>query len=180
MRAPRLSQFGTLNRQSTISIDRRTATEGGHALEHIGFHNDPAESARGFSIARNCRKRQGRGVHWAMSLAFMLVLWASWPASALPDTAASSSYTVSGDIAAYLGVVPAAIVRGHPAAHPEGQMHGGVPPGAHEYHLVVAIFEKATGKRNEDAKITATISGLGHVGGTRIALDQMPIAGVVT
>ena len=29
-------------------------------------------------------------------------------------------------------------------------------------------------------RVTATIFGLGHVGETRIALDQMPIAGFVT
>jgi len=59
-------------------------------------------------------------------------------------------------------------------------MHGGVPPRAREYHLVVAIFERPRESASRMPRFTATISGLGHVGETRIALDQMPIAGFVT
>ena len=39
----------------------------------------------------------------------------------------------AGGLTAYLGVVPAEIVKGHPPDHPEGTMHGGPPRGAHEY-----------------------------------------------
>jgi hypothetical protein len=36
--------------------------------------------------------------------------------------------TVAG-LAVYLGVVPAAIVKGHPSGHAEQTMHGGMPVG---------------------------------------------------
>lgn len=105
-----------------------------------------------------------------------LWLTASLPASAQSD----DNYKVVGDIAAYLGVVPAEIVRGHAVGHPEQEMHGGPPRASHAYHIVIALFEEPSGRRIEDAEVAAMVSGLGHVGGTRIALEPMPIAGVVT
>jgi hypothetical protein len=81
----------------------------------------------------------------------------------------------TGGLAAYLGVVPAEIVKGHPLGHPEQTMHGGTPGGRHEYHVVVALFEAATGARVSDATVTARISGLGLSGETK-ALDRMEIA----
>lgn len=104
-----------------------------------------------------------------------------WPAASLPAFAQSDeNYKVVEDVAAYLGVVPAEIVRGHPINHPEPGMHGGPPAGSHPYHIVVALFDEPSGQRIEDAEVTAHVSGLGHVGGTRIALEPMLIADVVT
>jgi len=59
-------------------------------------------------------------------------------------------------------------------------MHGGVDGGRHEYHLVVALFDATTGSRIEDAKVAARISGLGHIGDTRVGLEPMNIAGTIT
>ena len=55
-----------------------------------------------------------------------------------------------------------------------------MPSGAHEYHLIVAIFDTATGARIENADVTATVLGLGHVGGRSFDLEPMTIAGTVT
>lgn len=41
----------------------------------------------------------------------------------------------------YLGVLPAAMVRGH-ETHPEARMHGGVPTARHAYHVVAALLER--------------------------------------
>lgn len=90
------------------------------------------------------------------------------------------NYQVVGDVAAYLGVMPAAIVGQHPAGHPELTMHGGPPPGKHAHHIVIALFDKPSGTRIEDAQVTASVYGLGYVGGTRLALEAMPIEGVIT
>lgn len=123
--------------------------------------------------------RRGRSAPlfgFAAALALLLSLLSAQPARAASD----GNYQVAGDLAVYLGIVPAAIVRGHAAGHAEAQMHGGAPRGADDDHLVVAIFEKDTGSRVENAEITATISGLGHVGRTRIALEPMPMAGATT
>ena len=47
-------------------------------------------------------------------------------------------------------------------------------------YIVIAIFDTATGARIENAEVTATVSGLGHVGGRRLELEPMTIAGTVT
>ena len=91
-----------------------------------------------------------------------------------------SSYQIVGSVAAYLGIMPAQIVGTHPPIHPETQMHGGPPNDAHSDHIVVALFENPSGTRIEDAKVEATISGLGETAITPITLEAMPIAGVVT
>lgn len=95
------------------------------------------------------------------------------------DAANGNTLTVDG-ILAYLGVLPAAIVRGHPRSHPEGAMHGGVPDGRHQYHVILALFDAASGQRIETARVALTLMGLGHTGGTRLELEPMTIAGTVT
>jgi hypothetical protein len=101
--------------------------------------------------------------------------------SALAITAPASaqepdSYKAVDGLGVYLGVLPAAIVR----AQPDAAMHGGAPSGAHDYHIIIALFDAATGARIENAEVTATVSGLGHVGGRRLDLEPMTIAGTVT
>lgn len=90
------------------------------------------------------------------------------------------NYQVTGSVAAYLGVMPAEIVGGHPAKHPETRMHGGPPNGAHAEHVVIALFEEPSGTRIEDATVVATFAGLGETAVTPVTLDPMPIAGVIT
>jgi hypothetical protein len=85
----------------------------------------------------------------------------------------------SGDLAVYLGVVPAATVRGHPAGHPESQMHGGAPSSAHSMHIVAAVFEKDSGERITKAKVTAHITEPGGLQRS-MRLEPMKIAGTVT
>ena len=41
----------------------------------------------------------------------------------------------AGGLTVYLGVMPAELVKGQPT------MHGGTPPGPHEHHIVVAVFD---------------------------------------
>ena len=88
------------------------------------------------------------------------------------------SYKTVGGLAVYLGVLPAAMVRGH-QTHPEEKMHGGIPSGPHAYHVVAAVFNAATGARVEDAKVEAHVIPRGLVGETR-ELEPMQIAGTVT
>lgn len=83
-------------------------------------------------------------------------------------------------VAVYLGVIPGQIVRGHPTGHTETAMHGGPPHDPDTYHLVVALFDDATGARVEDAEVSASVSGLGHVGTRHIRLEPMSIAATVT
>jgi hypothetical protein len=85
----------------------------------------------------------------------------------------------AGGVTVYLGVVPAAVIRAHPGVHVEPGAHGGAPAGRHEYHVLVALFDAATGARIEDAKVTAQVSEIGFVGQRR-TMEPMKIAGTVT
>lgn len=109
-------------------------------------------------------------------LAALLTLAALGPVLA-DDT--SNFETVAG-ISVYIGLMPAEIVRGHPAGHAETQMHGGAPSGPHAYHLVVALFDEQTGDRIENARVAATVSGLGHIGQTNVSLEPMLIENTIT
>jgi hypothetical protein len=73
----------------------------------------------------------------------------------------------------YIGLVPARIAGEHQATHKERTMHGGVPTGKDEYHLIVALFD-ANGKRITDAAVTATIAELG-MSGPRKTLQPMRV-----
>lgn len=85
-----------------------------------------------------------------------------------------------GGISAYLGIMPAAIVRGHPSAHPEATMHGGAPSGKFERHVVVALFDAKTFARISNAEVVATVEGLGHAGSVTRTLERMDIADAPT
>ena len=100
-------------------------------------------------------------------------------AAALQAQPASDGVATAGGLTAYLGVMPAEIVKGHPSSHPEGAMHDGAPKGAHEYHVVIAIFDAVSGARVSDATVTAKISGLG-LSGPEKPLEPMVIADTIT
>ncbi len=111
-----------------------------------------------------------------LATVFMTAL-ATSHASAASD---GENYRVFDDLAVYLGILPAAIARGHPKEHPETSMHDGATGGAHQYHMVVALFDARNGARIENAAVTATVSGVGHVGTKTIELQPMAIAATTT
>jgi hypothetical protein len=82
-------------------------------------------------------------------------------------------------VEAYVGLIAAEITKGHKPTEPAGPMHGEVPSGDHQYHLVAAVFDAKTGKRIKDATVTAQVSGLG-LAGTMKLLEPMTIAGTIT
>jgi hypothetical protein len=99
--------------------------------------------------------------------------------SVTTGAAADDSYKTAGGLAVYLGVLPAAMIQGHPRGHPEEAMHGGVPSGRHAYHVVAAVFDAATGERIEDAVVEARVGEPGLARVTR-QLEPMLIADTVT
>ena len=99
--------------------------------------------------------------------------------SATTAAADDDNYKTAAGLAVYLGVLPAAMIQGHPRDHPEAAMHGGVPSGRHGYHIVVAVFDAATGQRVEDAVVEARVAEPGLAGVTR-QLEPMLITETVT
>lgn len=79
----------------------------------------------------------------------------------------------------YLGVVPAALVRGHPTGHPEAQMHGGAPGSSHSMHIVAAVFDRKSGARITKANVVAHILEPGGIQRS-VRLQPMTVAGALT
>lgn len=91
----------------------------------------------------------------------------------------TATHKVVHGVAIYLGVLPAEMVLGHPRTHTEAEMHGGVPAGQHQHHVVVALFDNATGKRISGAKVSARVHEI-NLAGAQKKLDPMLIAGTVS
>jgi hypothetical protein len=92
------------------------------------------------------------------------------------EEAGSLNQTVAG-VEIYLGVVPAAMVRGHPRQHPERRMHDGTT--GRGYHVMVALFETKTGARITDAQVGARLASPSP-SGPETRLEPMTIAGAQT
>ena len=96
-----------------------------------------------------------------------------------PSVAESEgSRTVEG-LNVYLGVLPAAMVRQQLKADTGKAPHGGPPPGAHVYHVTVAVFDAASGERRQDLNVRARVLSLGLSGPEKVMLP-MTIAETVT
>jgi len=70
-------------------------------------------------------------------------------------------HQVVGDIEIFYGMTPAAEIRVRPADAPERTMHGGVPSGKGQHHLMVALFDKDSKQRITDAEVRASVGEIG-------------------
>ena len=112
--------------------------------------------------------------------ALLGALWIALGSSGVAVAADTDQSKTAGGVTVYLGVVPAEIVKGLPASSStEGAMHGRIPKGPHEYHIVAAVFDAVTGSRISDAAVTAEVSGVGLSGDKR-KLEPMQISGTTT
>ena len=111
----------------------------------------------------------------------VLLFLAAMLAFAAPATAGvvDGVRTVDG-LTVYLGAVPAAVTRGHAPGHTERTMHGG-PAGSriHEVHLLVAVFNNASGERISNVAVTARIHGDGR-NLAAVRLTPMRVNGALT
>lgn len=55
-----------------------------------------------------------------------------------------------------MGSFPPRSAAGQPTRHIEKQ-HGGVPRGREQHHLIVSVFDAKTGKRIENATVSARV-----------------------
>jgi hypothetical protein len=75
---------------------------------------------------------------------------------------ANRLHQISDGLSVYIGLMPAEILKEHPAGHPETVMHGGIPAAGSEYHVVAAIFDANSGARISDATVAVTVFGPGN------------------
>jgi hypothetical protein len=108
------------------------------------------------------------------AIGVFLTLW-----MAVAIAAEDAPYKTAGGITAYIGFMPAELVKGPGPRSTEKRMHGQAPRGRHKFHLVVAIFDADSGARVTDATVSARISGLG-LSGVQKALEPMKIADTIT
>ena len=111
------------------------------------------------------------------STALLLVGMAIVNAAAAKDVA--GNFQVTNGVAIYIGLMPAQIVQGHPVDHEESRMHDGVPGGSAPVHLVVTLFDDATGQRITNAFVKAEVVELG-LAPQRKDLEMMHIADTVS
>ena len=113
-----------------------------------------------------------------MTKMFAAAVLVALPAIATPATQTGQVARVNG-IDVFYGVIPAEIIRGHPAGHAESKMHGGVPRGSGQHHLIVSLFDVKTGKRIDTAQVSARIGEAGLAPQSR-TLEPMQFAGTIT
>ncbi len=73
----------------------------------------------------------------------------------------SERHQVVDGMSVYLGVIPAQLVMDHYG------MHDGAGNKAHNYHVLVALFDSRSGERITNANVKATITPLGFAGRTK-------------
>lgn len=117
-------------------------------------------------------KHPCRGNSWIWFLLMSLALLFK-----APSALAQGSQERAG-VVLYWGVVPAAIVA---ERHDANQMHGQPPAdGGQVHHLVVALFDKASGKRIEDAVVRAQLTEIGIADTPAKYLTPMQVNGLTS
>lgn len=90
-----------------------------------------------------------------------------------------SVQTVAG-VAIYLGVVPAELVLGHSTVRGDPKaLHGGTPRHRGSHHVVVALFDAATGARITEARIRAGVGARTPNHQPAKAMEPMEINGMM-
>lgn len=85
------------------------------------------------------------------------------------------SYRTADGLTVYLGMMPAAMLKGRPDA----PMHRRTPGGAHAYHVLVAIFDSASDERPTGLRVKAAVVSPGMTAIEK-PLEAMKIADTVT
>lgn len=180
---------GTARREPKSGLEKATVlnrigTEAGSGLGKEGGMGQisPATTAdvqRTGELARHLWLRvRGFSARRMVTLGAILLALTLVTSASADDNA---NYQISDGLGVYLGLMPAAIIGDeHPPGHAEADMHGGPPTDAHAYHIILAVFDAASGERVENAAVTAVVSGIGNVATTNLALEPMLINSTVT
>lgn len=122
------------------------------------------------SVSAGKHACHSNGWIWVLLLGLALLLKA-------PTAFAQGSQERAG-VALYWGVVPAAIVD---EQHDPNQLHG-LPPadGGQVHHLVIALFDKTSGKRIEDAVVRAQLKEIGIADTPPKYLTPMQVNGLMS
>lgn len=104
---------------------------------------------------------------------FAATTWLMLLLAAMLSPALAQSRLERSGVTLYWGLVPAAVVADK---HPLAELHGGPPKGGGQvHHLVVALYDSASGRRIEDAVVRAQLSETGIVDGPAKYLLPMKV-----
>lgn len=95
-----------------------------------------------------------------------------------PDRSDIDRVRSADGLVIYLGIVPAALIRGHEPGT-TGAMHGDPGSIAQSHHVMVAVFDAVTGARITASRVTATVRPADGATVTRV-LDPMTINNALT
>ena len=101
-----------------------------------------------------------------------------WPVGGLASAAERGQRLVVKGVVIYLGVMPAEILQQELRGHADPKMHDGAPPGGHVYHIMIALFDQATGRRISDAEVAMNVSDPFQPG-AHLKLEPMAIGGTI-
>lgn len=109
-----------------------------------------------------------------------LLLAATIGAAAPADAGVVNAARTVDSTIVYLGIVPAALTRNHPGDAKGALMHGGTADRSiHNVHVMVALFDRATGARIGNARVRARF--LGERGRKwSVRLQPMTVNGALT
>ena len=104
---------------------------------------------------------------------FAAIAWLLLLLATLVSPALAQSRLERAGITLYWGLVPAAVVAGK---HDLAELHGGPPKGGGQvHHLVVTLYDSASGRRIENAIVRAQLSETGIVDGPAKYLVPMKV-----
>lgn len=95
-----------------------------------------------------------------------------------PDRSDVDPVRSADGLVVYIGIVPAALIRGHEAGT-TGEMHRGPGSGAQSHHVMVAVFDAVTAARITASRVTATLRPAGGAAVTKV-LEPMTINDALT
>ena len=78
----------------------------------------------------------------------------------------------------YLNVMPAEILQERLADHTDPKMHDGAPAGGHVYHMMVALFDEASGRRLGDAEVAVDVADM-YEPVKHTKLEPMAVGGIL-
>jgi hypothetical protein len=116
-----------------------------------------------------------KGLHAAIGALFLVTGCVAL--SGCQRHAVESQSQIADGVRFEYGAVPSSVPTEHPTDHLEASMHGGAPRVENSYHVVLAIFDKSSGRRITDASVVMRTSGPGQPGDVETLLGPMPMNG---
>ena len=114
-------------------------------------------------------------LHFRLLLAVVIVPFV-WPITA--SAAEQAQRRIVKGVVVYLNVMPAEILQEKLADHTDQKMHDGAPAGGHVYHVMVALFDEASGRRLGNAEVALDVADIFEPG-KHVKLEPMGVGGIL-